>query len=248
MKRVKIAMIDIDGTVTYPNGKITNIFSALSNYLGFYEEHRKYFEKVTEKVKKDPSINLPKEYLFSNIFFGRKLKEYNLTKELFDKISEKVEVRKGLKESYEYLKKNGYKVFVVSDSVRNYVSRIEEKYGKFYDKAFVKFLFVFDENGNFIEMKETFGGKPKDKVIKNYLQKHYPAREYDIYAVYIGDSLIDLRFARWVNKLYLIRDYEFSLPLKYISTPIEIIENPKDFREVVYLIPKDEKSLQSIST
>ena len=250
MERVKIVMIDIDGTVTCPNGKITNIFSALSDYLGFYDKHKKYYEEISERLKNDPSLDLPKEYLFSNEFFGEKLREYNLTEELFNKISENVELRRGLKESYEYLKKKGYEVFVVSDSIRNYVSKIEEKYGKFYDVAFVRFFFVFDENGNFVEMKETFGGKPKDRVIEDYLRNHYPNHKYDIYAVHIGDSLIDLRFARypWIKKLYLIRDFDFSIPLQHLSKPIEIIVRPKDFREVAYLIPKDEKLLQSIST
>lgn len=219
-KRYKLVCFDLDGTL-------------IDNTVFIWQTLHDYFKTDTKKRQKYKDDFYAGKITYSEWFFSdlELLKEVGATKDKMIALFEKIKVVSGSKETLSYLKKNGYKLAVISGSID---ILLKTKFPEIdFDYVLINKLF-FDGKG------EIIGGEPTNFDLENKAKGliYIVEREgIDLQeTVFVGDNYNDIEVAK-IAGLSL----SFNSKSAAFDTVCDIIIKEKDLRSILPYIEGDEE-------
>lgn len=151
---MKAIIFDFDGTLT-KSKKGSNCWCKIWDYLGDLE----YDNKLYGMFKRN-EIN-DEEWL--DLIFERYV-EKGLNDHAMQEISDKIELLDGVEETFEKLKENNVKIYILSGGIRQIIEKVLNREGVLeYISSFEAYDLNFDEEGKLVSYSS-----PKHNVEKKY--------------------------------------------------------------------------------
>lgn len=194
--KIKLIFFDMEGVI-FESGIVENrkdlaasVWSVIGNELG-KEAHAE--EEVGKEKWMNGGFNNYIEWMEYTIAIHKK---YGLTKEIFDQIINKVQYMPGVIETFEELKKKGYKTVMISGGFKNLANRAIRDLGL--DHTFAACEYFFDTSSGRLVNWNMIPCDYEGKVDFMRLMM----REYGLHpseCSFVGDGVNDIPLAKEVG-------------------------------------------------